>query len=201
MANVAAMSGTKQKPSGRRLPARRLFSVDEYYRMAEAGILGPDERVELIDGEIIEMAAMGSPHGGCVTALTQLMVLRVAEHGLVRAQLPVRLSALSEPEPDVALVRMRPNYYRDAHPTVTDIYLLIEVADSSLSFDRRRKLPLYAREGVPETWLVDLLHEQIEVYRRPENGRYQDVETFARGASLSPSAFPDLRITVDEILG
>jgi Uma2 family endonuclease len=200
MANVRAVSGEKQHKRPKR-PRRRLFNVDEYYRMAEVGILSPDERVELIDGEIIEMAAMGSRHGGCVTALTHLLTLRLGERAMVRAQLPARLSDRSEPEPDLALVRPRADFYRNSHPEIPDVLLLVEVADSSLSFDQRRKLPLYAREGVPETWLVDLQHEQIEVYRRPENGRYQDVQTPARGASLSPSAFPDLRITVDEILG
>ena len=198
----AAVAGKQLDTQTRgRRPKRRLFNVDEYYRMAEAGIFGPDERVELIEGAIIEMAAMGSPHGGCVTALSYWFSAHLSGRALVRVQLPVHLSNRSEPEPDLALVRPRPDFYRTSHPETPDVLLLIEVADSSLAFDRQSKLPLYAREGVSETWLIDLPHESVEVYRRPENGRYQDVATLTRGAGVSPLAFPDLTLTVDEILG
>jgi len=182
-------------------PARRLFNVDEYYRMAEAGIFGPDERVELINGVIIEMAAIGSRHAARTRRLMRWFDLRLGERAIVSVQSPVRLSTSAEPEPDIAILRPREDDYESSHPGPGDVLLLIEVADTSLSFDQRTKLPLYASENVPETWLVDLPHQRVYVHRRPENGRYQDVEAFARGADLSPLAFPDLRITVDEILG
>jgi Uma2 family endonuclease len=201
MANVTTVvRGTGKQRRGKR-PVRRLFSVDEYYRMAEAGIFGPDERVELIDGEIIEMAAMGSRHATKVRRLMRRFIVHLGDRAIVSVQSPIRLSSLAEPEPDIAILRPREDEYDGSHPGPGDVLLLIEVADTSLSYDRGRKLPLYAREGVPETWLVDLLHEQIEVYRRPEHGRYQDVEKFARGARLSPLSFSDLSISVDEILG
>jgi Uma2 family endonuclease len=201
MASVTTADKEAGKQKRGKRPARRLLTVDEYYRMAEAGIFGPEERVELIDGEIIEMAAIGSRHAACVRVLSRWPILRTDDRAVLSPQLPLRLSQRAEPEPDIVLLRPRPDEYRDAHPGAEDVLLLIEVADSSLSFDRRRKLPIYARDGVPETWLGDLQHDRIEAHRRPEHGRYQDLETFPRGARLSPLAFPDLSIAVDEILG
>ncbi len=196
---VAGKPGEKQGRGKR--PRRRLFNVDEYYRMAEAGIFGPDERVELIDGAIIEMAAMGSRHATRVRRLTRWWVLHLNDRAVVSTQCPLRLSSMSEPEPDIALLRPRADEYASTHPQAEDVLLLIEVADTSLAFDRRTKLPIYAEEGIVEFWLVDLNGGRVDVYRRPEHGHYQDVDTLTRGASVSPLALPDLRISVAEILG
>jgi Uma2 family endonuclease len=181
------------------LPRRR-FTVDEYYRMAEAGILGAGERVELIEGEIIEMAAIGSRHAASVKRLNRLLVRRVGERGVVQVQDPVRLSDLSEPEPDIAVLRPRPDDYAAAHPIPADVLLIVEVADTTVAFDREEKAPLYALAGIGEYWLVDLGADQIEVYRAPSAEGYLDVHSYARGHTLRPTAFPDLALPVDAIL-
>ncbi len=181
------------------LPRRR-FTVDEYYRMAEAGILGPHERVELIEGEIIEMAAIGSRHVACVKRLNRFLVPRVGERGLVQVQDPVRVSDLSEPEPDIAVLRLRQDDYAQAHPRPGDTLLVIEVADTTAGFDRGTKEPLYALAGIQEYWLVDVSADAIEVYREPTSKGYQDVSIQRRGDTLYILAFPDLVVPVAEIL-
>ena len=178
---------------------RRLFTVSDYYRMAEAGVIRPDERVELIEGEIIRMNPIGPPHANCVDRLTALFVAGLGDRATVRIQNPVRLGELSEPEPDVALVRRG----RDltAHPGPADIHLLTEVADTSVDFDRRVKLPLYARAGVAEVWIIDLVGSVVEVYRSPQAGGYRDLDRFGAGDTIAPAAFPDVRFRVEDILG
>jgi Uma2 family endonuclease len=181
------------------LPKRR-FTVDEYYRMAEVGILGPHERVELIEGEIIEMAAIGSRHAGCVNGLTRLLVRSVGDHGLVAVQNPVRLSDLSEPEPDVAVLRPREDNYTMAHPGPADVLLMIEVADTTAGFDRGTKAPLYALARIPEYWLVDIQADCVDVHRDPTDAGYRHVRKQRRGDVLRPLAFPDLEVPVMAIL-
>jgi Uma2 family endonuclease len=181
------------------LPRRR-FTVDEYYRMAEAGILGAGERVELIEGEIIEMAAIGSRHASTVKRLNRLLIWGVGDRGVVQVQDPVRLSDLSEPEPDIAVLRPRVDDYAAAHPVPADVLLIVEVADTTVGFDREEKAPLYALAGIGEYWLVDLDADQIEVYRNPGAEGYRDVHRYASGDSLRPIAFPDLTLPVDAIL-
>jgi len=183
-------------------PARRRFTVDEYYRMAETGILTPDERVELLNGEIYEMAAMGSRHAGRVSFLSRWLNARLAARAIVRVQLPIHLSAGSEPEPDLAVVLLRkddPDYDR-AHPTPDEVRLVIEIADSSLAYDRDLKLPRYAEAGIPEVWIVDLLSNRVLVYREPEGANYRSVETVGRDGTLAPTAFADLHLPVAELL-
>src|ERR671938_544657 len=136
--------------------AKRCFSVDEYYRMGEAGILTEDDRVELIEGEIIEMSPIGSRHAACVNRLNTLLGRHLRQTAIVSVQNPIRLDAYSEPEPDVALLRPRADYYESGHPTPADALLIVEVADTSADYDRIIKLPLYAKAGIPEAWLVDL---------------------------------------------
>lgn len=184
------MAGTRSsvgvmRRAAHKAPRRRRFTVDEYYRMAEAGILHEDDRVELIEGELIEMSPIGSEHAGCVDALGTLFHERLGSLVHVRIQNPVRLSQRLEPEPDVALLRPRADRYRDSHPGAADILLLIEVADTSLAYDKRTKLRLYAREGVPETWIVDLGGSRVEAHRRPETGATRSQpRTFAETAWL-----------------
>jgi len=182
--------------------ARRQFTVDDYYRMAEAGILGEDDRVELIEGEIVQMAPIGSRHAAVVDRITTLFAhLAATKEVIIRIQSPIRLSDLTEPQPDVTLLRPRADYYSGGHPTGADVLLLIEVADSSLDYDREVKLPLYARAGVPEVWIVDLEGDAVETYTRPAATGYAVVLRVSRGESVSPGVIPSLRLTVDDILG
>lgn len=180
---------------------RRLFTVDDYYRMAEAGILRHGERVELLEGEIVQMAAIGSRHAGCVNRLTRIFVTGVGPEALVTVQNPVRLSDLSEPQPDVAVVRPRPDDYMERHPLPDDVLLVVEVADTSVPVDRERKAPLYATAGIPEYWIVDLPAEVVEVYREPEGGHYRSVTRHGKGERLRLLALPELEMGVGEILG
>jgi hypothetical protein len=180
---------------------RRSFTVEEYHRMVQAGILGEDDRVELLEGEIVEMAPIGSRHASCVDRLTHLLVRQLAEKAIIRVQNPVRLGERSEPQPDLALLRPRPDFYAKAHPGPGDILLLVEVAEATIGVDREVKLPLFARAGVPEVWLVDLSGECIEVYRKPTPQGYQEVRQVRRGERVAPQAFPDLGLAGEEILG
>jgi len=180
---------------------RHRFSVEDYHRMAQAGILGEDDRVELIDGEIVDMAPIGPRHAGTVKRLADLLSGALRGRAILSVQDPVRLGERSEPQPDVALLRPRADYYASGHPTAADVLLVVEVAETSADYDRQVKVPLYARHGVAEAWLVDLAAGAVEVYRGPGAGSYGEVRTLGRGETLSPLAFPELTLTVDEILG
>jgi Uma2 family endonuclease len=180
--------------------SHRRFTVDDYHRMAHAGILGPDERVELLDGEIVEMSPIGSRHAGTVARVHWLFHRLAADRALVWVRNPIRLDRHSEPQPDVTLLRPRGDFYTGAHPGPGDVLLLVEVADVSLRHDRTRKIPAYAGAGIPEVWLVDLTTERIEVYRDPAAG-YATRRTVERGASLSPLGLPGVVLATDEILG
>lgn len=180
---------------------RRLFTVEEYYRMAEAGIISKDERVELIEGEIVAMAAIGTGHAACVDRLNYFLSQRVGNRALVRVQNPTRLDRFSEPQPDIALLRPRADFYAFAHPGPADVSLVVEVADTTVGFDREVKIPLYARAGIPEAWLVDLTGDCMTAYRKPSAQVSQDVQRLQRGQSLFPEAFPDCALAVEDILG
>ena len=146
---------------------RRRFTVEEYHRMVHAGIFQEDDRIELLEGEVVEMTPIGSRHSGCVNRLTRLLSERSSGRALVSVQNPIRLAEHSEPQPDVALLTPRPDYYGNSHPEPGDILLLIEVTETSESYDRAVKVPLYARYGVQEVWLVDLAEDVVVVYRQP----------------------------------
>ena len=182
-------------------PSPRRFNVEEYYRMGKAGIIGPDERVELIEGAIIQMSPIGSRHASAVTRTARWFDRRVGDRAIVRTQNPVRLSSHSEPEPDVALVGPRADDYSAAHPGPADVLLIIEVADTTLAYDQNTKLPLYAAAGIPEVWIAHLQRDQITAYRNPVSGAYQETVTFGRDGSLAPLPFPDLVIRGADILG
>ena len=182
------------------VPAPRLFTVDEYERMAETGILRPDERVELLAGVIYAMAAMGSRHAAGVRDIDDWFHLRLGNRAIVSVQCPIRLGEFGEPEPDIAILRLRQDRYREAHPGPADVLLAIEVSDSSLSFDRGVKLPQYAAAGIPEVWIVDLNRRRVLVYREPRDGRYVQTSIVARGGALSPLAFPDLTLKLADVL-
>ena len=179
--------------------ARRLFTRGEYHRMAEVGILTPADRVELIRGEIVTMSPPGRRHSAFVDNLTQLLVLRLGGRALVRVQNPVVLDEYSEPQPDLVLLRRRPVPYKDADATADDVLLLIEVADSSIRYDRTTKLRLYAEAGVPEYWIVDCTAESVEVYRSPDARGYAEVQVRTGSATVSPTAMPDLTLPLPEI--
>ncbi|MBI4305264.1 MAG: Uma2 family endonuclease [Chloroflexi bacterium] len=180
--------------------ARRRFTVDEYHRMAEVGLLTEDDRVELIDGEIVEMAPIGIPHASTVRRLNNLLAQRFAERAIIDVQNPVTFGRYSEPQPDLTLLRPRPGMYSDVHPGPDDVLLVIEVADSSVEYDRQTKMPLYAEAGFKEAWLIDLTRDQIEAYRDPAAGGYREIRILRRGDRLSPEAFVDAELGVDEIL-
>jgi Uma2 family endonuclease len=182
-------------------PVHHPITVAEYYQMAADGVLHEDDRVELIEGSLHWMSPIGSPHAACVKRLTAIFNQRLAQQAIVGAQDPIHLDDLSEPQPDVSLTRWRDDYYETAHPTPADVLLLVEVADSTLKEDRGIKAPLYARHGIPELWIVNLLAAEVEVYTQPQNGRYQQRVVRRRGEQIAPMAFPDLLIAVDEIFG
>lgn len=183
------------------LPRRHRLTVDDYYRMAEVGILHPEARVELIDGDIIDMAPPGSPHAATVMYLTEVLMRAVGDRASVLAQNPVRLSQYSEPQPDVALLKRRDDFYRERHPRADDVLLIVEVAASSLRFDRDKKLPLYARHGIPEMWLVDLGGRRLVRYRAPQQGSYTLVDEPDLGHALEVSALSGVAVDLKRLHG
>ena len=180
---------------------RRRLTADEFERMAEIGILHEDDHVELLDGELIQMAAMGGPHVACVARLNRRFDRAVGERAIVFVQSSIRLSNYSEPEPDIVLARYHDDFFASGLPRAEDILLIVEVADTTLRHDRTVKLPLYAAAGVPETWIVDLKRRRVTVYRDPAPGGYRQVIPQTRGAVLSPLAFPDLELRWEDIFG
>ena len=172
---------------------RRPITVTEYHRMGEVGILGDRDRVELIEGELVAMSPIGSYHHGTVISLTQGLVRAVGDRAMVSVQGPVRLDDFSEPEPDFALLKPRPDLYRDAHAQPSDVLLLIEVADTSLNYDRAVKRTLYARHGISELWIIDLNAGEIEVCRQPGAG-YAAITRVGRDGVLEPELLPGVRI-------
>ena len=172
-------------------PRERTFTVSEYYRLARHGILTENDRVELLDGRIYEMAPIGSGHAQCVRRLTELLVLRVTPGAVVSIQNPVRLNDRSEPEPDVALLEPK-DVYGSRHPRPEDVLLLIEVADTSLDFDRDVKTHLYARAGIRELWVLALREQRVHVYRRPGPNGYAERAVAERGGALDVAALPEV---------
>lgn len=148
-------------------PSRHLISVDAFHQMGETGILGPADRVELIDGEIIDMLPIGVLHAAIVDVLVRHSGRRAGEAVLIRCQNPLRLDDISEPEPDIAILRPRADLYTTTHPGPADVLLVIEVADTSLTYDLGTKVPLYARHGIPEVWVIDAATRQTRVFRQP----------------------------------
>jgi Uma2 family endonuclease len=175
------------------------FTVAEYHRMAEVGILGEDSRVELIRGQIVDMAPIGAPHLGMVNRLNRLLAGVLAGRGILSVQNPVRLDDGSEPEPDVAVLRPRADDYQTATPCPPDVLLLIEVADTSLDDDRAIKVPLYAENGIAECWIVNLLDCVVEVYRQPGNGRYADVLRAGPAHVLAFTLLPGVVLPVADL--
>ena len=164
------------------------FTVHDYHRMGEAGILHEDDRVELIEGELVEMTAIGTRHFSCVNRLTRMLVMNVGDEAIVSVQNPVRLNEYNEPQPDFTVIR--PRDYRESLPKPEDVLLLIEVSDTTLAYDRGVKLPLYARAGIREVWIVDLPGETIERHTDPSEEGYRRADRCVAGRRWSQSRYP-----------
>jgi len=183
------------------VPTRHRITVEEYERMIAANVWPEDERLELIEGELVRMSPINAPHAAAVKRLTELLRDRLGKRALVGVQDPIVLDDQSEPEPDISVLRRRADYYANAHPSPADVLLVVEVSDTTLEYDRDVKARLYARAGIPETWVVDLNGERVIVFRDVDNGEYTRMESVRRGADMTPSAFPDVTLHVDDILG
>jgi Uma2 family endonuclease len=179
---------------------RRRFTLEEYYRMAEVGILGPEDHVELIEGEIVEMSPIGPRHATCVNALNRRLLQAVGDRAVLSPQNPVRLLPDSEPQPDVVLLRPPEARYWEHRAEPADAMLVVEVSETSYRYDRHVKLPLYARAGVPEVWIVDLAHAVVEVFREPRAAGYAVAQRVERGGTIAPATLPDAAVVVTEIL-
>jgi Uma2 family endonuclease len=178
-----------------------VFNADEYHRMLETGILSEDDHVELIEGEIVKMSPIASRHVACVNRLNGLLNRKAGQAVIVSVQNPFRLDDYSEPEPDIALVKPREDFYAQSLATPADVILIIEVADTSVDLDRRVKLPLYAKAGIPEVWLVNLPEDRVEAHSEPVNGVYQKVQIARPGESIFSESLVNLVLSIAEMLG
>jgi Uma2 family endonuclease len=179
---------------------RHRFTVDEFHRMGEAGILSEGERVELIHGEIVEMTPIGSAHAACVRDLDEWLQPTLRGEAVVSAQQPLIVEYDGEPIPDIVILRMRPDRYRKSHPTSADAVLIIEVSDSSVLFDRNVKSRMYARASVPEYWVVDLPRGRVAVFQTPEGGEYRHLHEYGRGEAWRSPGLGGREITADLVL-
>ena len=180
---------------------RRQFTVDEYHKMIGAGILGEDDRVELLDGEIHNMSPIDPVHAAYVNRLNHLLSRQVDESVIVSVQNPVLLDDYSEPEPDVALLRWRADYYAQAHPAPSDVLLLLEVANSSAGYDRSEKLPRYAAAGINEVWIINIKRRAIEQYMQPDGDEYSSRKILRRGTIALTLPELTLTLSTDAIFG
>jgi Uma2 family endonuclease len=183
-----------------REPRRHRLTVEDYYRMGEVGILAPDARVELIEGEIIDMAPIGSPHVATVLYLDRILQAAVRDRALVLVQAPIMLDDYTAPQPDIALLTPRSDYYRSALAVPRDVLLIVEVAQSSLRYDRGTKLPLYAHHAIPEVWLIDAAKPALTRYREPAGGAYTRIDEPDLRAAIEISMLPDLQIDLSRLL-
>jgi len=177
----------------------RLWTVEEYHRMIETGILTGSDRVELLEGQITEMNPQLPPHAATTQRAFRYLDRLLDDVAYVRMQLPITLRPKSEPEPDIAVVRLDPNEYGDRHPTPTDIFLVVEVADSTLLSDRQQKAPIYAKAGILECWILDVNAHQVYVFREPTSTGYQQEITVSANTMLAPMAFPDRSIPLTQL--
>jgi Uma2 family endonuclease len=178
---------------------RHKLTVADYHKMADAGILTEDDRVELIEGEIIQMPPIGSQHAGTVNRLSRRLDRAIGDMGIVAVQNPITLGGHSQPQPDIAVLKPRTDYYAQSHPSPDDVLLLIEVADSSTEYERNVKLPLYARHGIPEVWVIDLREPGLEIHRDPGPDGYRHILRPEKGERVSPSLLPEVRFVAAEL--
>lgn len=181
--------------------AKHYFTVNEYERMGETGVFAPEARVELIEGEIIEMSPIGSRHAACVNLLTKVLNKELGDTAIISTQAPIVLDDFSEPQPDIAVLKFRSDYYREAHPRPHDVLLVIEVSDTTVEYDRHVKIPLYARAGIPEALIFNLPEGEVEYYSQPERGNYHVRKVLKRGEQFESSSAPGLILDVETILG
>lgn len=177
---------------------RQLFTVEEYYKMAEVGILKPTDRVELINGEIIQMSPIKSPHASAITTLHELLIEQLFKQVTIRNQHPIRIENHSEPEPDIAVVLHRKDRYKHNHPSPAETLLVIEVSDSTLKYDRKIKKKLYAKATIPEYWIINIPDNQIEVFKKPVNGVYSEELIYKNKETIKADTI-DFLISVDDI--
>jgi Uma2 family endonuclease len=177
----------------------RKFTVDQYHKMADVGILTEDDRVELIKGEIIEMSPIGLKHAATVKRLNRSFQQKLGNKAIISVQDPIQLNDNSEPQPDIALLKLRADFYETQAPTPEDILLIVEVADTTFNYDRDIKIPLYAENGILEVWLIDTNHQFITIYRQPNKEGYQIIQTSKKIQNLSLLTFPDVTISTSEI--
>lgn len=182
-----------------REPIRRQLTTHDFHRMGEAGVFSEDDRIELIEGELIDMAPIGSLHAGTVMRLTRLFNHALGGRAILSLQNPILLAEQSEPQPDVAVLRNRADFYRNSHPVPKDVLLLVEIADTSLSYDRDVKIPLYARHGIPEVWLVDLGARNVEIHRHPARRGYRETLRPENSESVVLSMLPEVSIALDDL--
>lgn len=180
-------------------PLRRLFTIQDYARMHTSGILAEDDRVELLDGEILLMSPVGPLHSAIVNRLNRLLIQLSGNDAIVSIQNPVLLDDYSEPQPDIALLTPRDDYYDQALPHPDDILLIIEVADSSLGYDRSQKLPRYAAANIPEVWIIDVEQQRIEQYTQPLQGQYMHLTTILRGGSIQATLVPNVQFETNRL--
>ena len=178
---------------------RKKFTITEFEQMAETGIIKDEDRIELIEGELIEMGKIGKRHAACVDRLNDLFRDKFGKRVLVRSQNPIQLSDYSQPQPDLAILTRKSDYYETAHPTPDDIFLLVEVADTTIKFDQEIKIPLYAKHNILEVWLVNLNQEIVEVYYQSNINSYTTKKIFTKKQIISPISFPEIKINVSEI--
>lgn len=178
----------------------RLWTVKEYHKMAESGIFHPEERVELIAGQIVKMSAKGTIHTTTVRRIAHVLRDKLQGQVDVHTQDPIQLNDFSEPEPDIAVVKVDPLDYVDHHPTASEVYLIIEVADSSFKYDRETKGKAYAQSGILDYWLLDVNNRKLHVFREPTQEKYQSEVIFSQEAIISPLNFPGLMITIADML-
>jgi len=180
-------------------PHKYCVTTSEWHKMGEYNIFPPTARMELIEGEIIEMPPIGPTHAGCVFNLIELFTTQKGKTAFINIQNPIQLSNFSEPEPDVVLLRPDSQLYKTGHPTARDILLLIEVSDSTINYDRNTKIPLYARDGIIECWIVDINAKTVEVYLNPTKNGYTDKRIFQSEQILIPTQLPHIKIPIADI--
>ena len=181
-------------------PLRRRFTVAEYYGIVNGGILAENDRVELLDGDLIAMPPIGDWHAASVNRLNNLMLPLLRQRAIMSVQNPARLDNINEPIPDIMLLRWRDDFYSNGHPTPADVRLLIEVSDTSVDYDRNAKLTAYARAGIPEVWIVSRQDRRIEAYTEPAGGEYSNVQYVGHGESIAPGTLPDVVVEIDRVI-
>ena len=180
---------------------RRKFTIDEYHNFIETGVFKPEERIELWEGEFVEMSPIGKRHAGIVAALTAYFNHLLYQTAVVWAQNPIILNDFSEPQPDLALLRRREDFYRDENATAKDVLIVMEIADTTLKYDRDVKFPRYAASGIEEAWLIDLENDRVEIHSQPTEFGYSLVKILHRRQTAESTVLPQIKISVGEILG